>query len=157
MRRQITSISLMLMLLVSAACSDSCTGKVATNPSSSPFTAAFKATDDIASSIKLGIAAESNLEQQHLITPQDGLKIIDYLAALQQANVKLGNDLELAKQGGNTSALRPSLDVLKSAVQDLQQKGLLGIKNQNAQAAFNTIMGTISIALGTLEGLSILK
>ena len=117
-----------------------------------PFTGPVRANDDIASSIKILITAENNLETQKVITPQEGLKVIDGLSALNGANVQFSIDLAAAKLSGDKSALRPSLDALRKAVNDLNTNGVLGIKSEKAKQVFSLTMGAISLSLGILEG-----
>lgn len=139
-----------LSILLMVGCQSSCTSKPAVP--STPFTPAVRATDDIASAIKLLVAAESNVEQQKLITPQEGLAIIGGLSAINRANVQFTADLQAAIASGNKSALHPSLTALKNAVNELNNGGLLGLKSDKAKQVFSISMSTITLALGVLEG-----
>ncbi len=117
----------------------------------SPFTAPARASDDIATGIKLGLAAETDLEKQKLLTPQEALKITDGLSAINVANIQFNSDLTAAKASGNKSVLKPSLDALKKAVIDLNTSGVLGIKSEKAKATFTLTMQAFNLALATLE------
>lgn len=134
-------------VLVAFLALSACTSKVNTTP----FTGPARASDDIATGIKLGLAAEMGLEQQKLLTPQEALKIVDGLTALNGANIQFNSDLSAAKASGNKSALKPSLEALKKAVTDLNANGVLEIKNEKAKATFTLTMQTLSLALATLE------
>ena len=144
MKRKLFIASTFVALLLVA----SCTPKV----KATPFTEPAKASDDIATSIKLFTAAESNLEKQKLITPQEGLAIINGLSALNSANIQFNSDLSAAKASGNKSALKPSLDALKKAAVDLNTNGVLGIKSPEAKQAFQLTVQSLNLALGVLEG-----
>lgn len=144
-------ILLVLFLLGLLAIGPSCGPRPATTVQPTAFTGAARATDDIASGIKLLIAAESNIEQQKMITPQEGLKIIDGLGALNAANVQFTSDLTAAKATGSKTALKPSLNALRTAVSNLNANGLLGVKSERAKQVFGTAMGAVTLALATLE------
>lgn len=141
-RRIALSIAV-VVLLVAASCK---TSQVQT-----PFTAPARASDDIATGIKLGLAAETDLEKQKLITPQEALKIVDGLSAVNAANIQFNTDLGVAKANGNKSALKPSLEALRKAVTDLNTNGVLGIKSDKAKATFAITMQAFNLALATLE------
>lgn len=142
MKTRLTLFSIIAVLFLT-----SCTSKVATTP----FTAPTKANDDIATTVKIGLTAEENLEKQKLITAHEGLFIINGLSAVNAANVQLNADLTAAKASGNKSALRPSLDALKKAVNDLNTNGVLGLKSPEARQAFALAIQTFNLALATLE------
>jgi len=124
-----------------------CTPKANTTP----FTAPARASDDIATGIKLGLAAETDLEKQKLLTPQEALKVVDGLSAINVANIQFNTDLGVAKASGNKSALKPSLDALRKTVTDLNTNGVLGIKSEKAKATFALTMQALNLALATLE------
>lgn len=155
MRRHASNLALALMILLATAsgslmiATESCTPKV----NQTVFTGPARASDDIASSIKILVRAESDLEQQKppLLTATEGLKIIDGISALNAANIQFNTDLAAAKASGNKSALKPSYDALKKAVNDLNANGVLGIKSDKAKQIFSTTMGAVSLALAALE------
>lgn len=125
-----------------------CTPKANT----SPFTAPIRANDDIATSIKLLIVAEGDFERQKLITPQEALKIVDGLTALNNANVQFNSDLTAAKASGSKSALKVSFAALRNAANGLNANGVLGLKSDKAKQAFGLTMQTISLSLAILQG-----
>jgi len=148
MRRNKNRILLISLLLsLSLVGCESCTKGVNTTP----FTSSVRANDDIASGIKIMVAAEANLEKQSLISPQEGLKIIEGLTSLNGANNQYNSDLSAAILSGNKSALPASLAALRKAVTDLNANGVLGIKSDRAKQVFAITMESINISLGILE------
>lgn len=127
----------------------SCAPKTSVQPlPETPFTKAARAADDIAGGIKLLVAAETNLEKQRLISPQEGLKVIDAIAVLNKANVTFTNDVETAKATGSKSALSASGKAVIRAVGGLTG---LTIKNEKAKQTFDGIMATVSIAVAVVQ------
>ena len=138
-------LSLILSLsLISASC--------AKGVNTTPFTSSVRANDDIASSIKILTQAETDLEKEKLISAKEGLLIIDGLSALNAANIQYNTDLTAAKLSGNKSVLPASLNLLKKAVTELNNNGVLGLKSEKAKQIFSTTMGAINLSLAVLEG-----
>jgi hypothetical protein len=134
-------------VLVAFLALSACTPKVNTTS----FTAPARASDDIATGIKLGLAAETDLEKQKLLTSQEALRVIDGLSAINVANIQFNTDLGVAKVSRNKTALKPSLDALRKTVTDLNANGVLGIKSDKAKATFTLTMQALNLALATLE------
>lgn len=148
MKRQISiAIALTIILTFSA-----CTKKAATpGAQADPFSPAVRAADDIALSIKLLTETERNLEMQKIITPQEGLRVIDGLSALHEADVKFVADITAARKAGDRTALAPSLAALRQAVVSLNSKGVLGIKSNDARLAFQTAMNSLDLAIAGID------
>lgn len=143
-RKQVALFIIAMLLTACGGC-----GKPVMAPiPETPYTRAAKAADDIAGSIKLLIAAESNLEQQKLITPQEGLTIIKALGALNSANVKFTSDVSAAAASGSKSVAVPSGKAVVAAIAGLTG---LTIKNEKARQTFAAIMATVNIALAVVE------
>lgn len=141
--------ALLCGLLLVAGCK---TSKVNTDP----YAGASKAADDIALTIKLATETERNLETQKLITPQEGLVVIDGLLAIHAADVGFVSDVRAAKPLDPQSAatlLVPALQRIKQAVSDLNAAGVLGIKNPQARATFQTALNTINVAIATIQAI----
>lgn len=139
-----------LSVLLLAGCQSSCTGKPATQPlPPTQYTAAARAADDIAEGIKLLVVAESNLEQQKLLTPQEGLRIIDGLAALQKANGQFIRDIEIAQASGSKTVAVASGKAVVAAVSGLAG---LTIKNPQARQTYDGIMAGVNLAIGVVSG-----
>lgn len=142
-------IAIIVMAATLTACG-SCTKPANVQPlPETPFTKAARAADDIAGALKLLVRAETNLEQQKLITPQEGLQVLDAIAAVVSANTTFTNDIEAAKASGDKSAAVPTGKAVIAAVGGLTR---LTIKNEKARQTFDAIMKTINIAVGVLEG-----
>jgi len=139
-------------VLVATFAAASCSPKPAVEVQPTPFTSSVRAADDIASSIKIMISAESNVEQQKLISPQEGLTIINGVGALHAANVQYTADLGAAIASGNKSALPAAAKALRNAANNLQDKGLLGLKSEKAKQIFAVAMSSVTIALAVIEG-----
>lgn len=144
--RKLTLIPMLALACSVASCS-SC-GPKPTPVAKTPFTDALRAADDIAMSIKLLTEAERNLETQHLITPQEGLKIIDALTVLHGADVRFVADLDVARAANSKSAAVASGKALVTAIGGLTS---LTIHNPDAKRTLDRIMATVNIALGVLQ------
>jgi hypothetical protein len=142
--------TLVLALLFSfAGCK---TSKVNTDP----YAGAAKTADDISLSIKLLSDTEHNLEVQGLITPQEGLVIVNGLVAIHDADVGFIADVRNAKSLDPSSAsklLIPSLERIKQAVADLNAKGVLGLKSEKAKATFQTALNVVNVSIATIQTL----
>lgn len=120
-------------------------------PPASAFTTASKAADDIAATVKLIRETETNLELQKLITAQEGLTVINYNEAARKADVNFVALIRTAKAANQVNLLLPGLRLLKDAINDLSQKGLLGIKNEKAKQTFLTVFNAITVALAIID------
>lgn len=140
---------MLMTLFIFAGCK---TSKVNTDP----YAGAAKTADDIALSIKLLAETERNLETQGLITPQEGLIIINGLMAVHSADVGFVADVRAAKTLDPSSASRlliPSLERMRQAVADLNAKGVLGIKSARAKATFQTSLNVLDVSIATIQAL----
>lgn len=143
-RKQVVVFIIAMLLTACGGC-----GKPSVAPlPETPFTKAARAADDIAGAAKLLVSAESNLERQNLISTQDGLTVINALAVVLSANAQFIKDIELAAASGSKSAAVASGKALVKAIGGLTG---LTIKNPQAKQTFDTIMGTINIALPIIE------
>ena len=130
-------------------------GNVNGNPPPDPIRKYAKAADDIAGSISAMIDAKRSLAQQGHISADEERRLTQLLTVANDADAALVNRLKSTTtiDASNKSELLNLLSQVTSAINDLNQSGVLKIGNADAQKRLSQFIGTINAALNILAQL----
>jgi len=131
------------LVLLQAACTDS------------QLTKAAKASDDIAVSISLAIDVKRSLAMSvpPLITPEEELTLTLALQRVNTATMLFREKAMTFKtlDANTKTALLPLFQTITASVTELNNQGILGIKNQDAKAKVALVLTSLSAALATIQ------
>jgi hypothetical protein len=115
-----------------------------------------KAADDIAGAIHSMIGAAKNLQKQGRISADEEKSLLQLLDAANNADTALYNKLKATTtvDASNKSELLSLLSQVTSAVNDLNNSGVLKLGNADAKQRLTTFLSTINAALAILNGLN---
>ena|SRR2546423_1523986 len=115
-----------------------------------------KASDDIAAVINAMIDAKRRLAQQQLITAEEELRLTHLLSATLAADIRFNNRLKSTTtvDASTRNDLLNLLSQVTTAVNDLNNVGVLSIGNANAKLRMAQFIGSINAAIAILSQLN---
>ena len=130
-------------------------GNVNGNSPPDPIRKYAKAADDIAAAISAMIDAKRKLAQQGRITADEERKLTQLLTVANEADIAFNNRLKATTtlDASSKADLVNLLSQVTSAINDLNQSGVLKIGNADAQKRLSQFIGTINAALNILAQL----
>jgi hypothetical protein len=123
-------------------------------PPDSPWRGAAKAADDIAISINTMIRTKRALAQQGTITPPEELALTNALLKLNTADKALVAKIKTLKSESQANADKPTLcslfSTVTSALNDLNNSGVLPVSNANARTQLTTIINALNASVAII-------